>query len=220
MLRAVMCAAGPEQMMADASFAVDQGAAVEPVARHRALLCAEAHLLAGDSTGPRRCSRRRPRGGRACPTPTRRPRRVRARGVGHGSRAMGGGGRASGAGTRRHRRASNARLRPRVLAFAGAARLAVHRGDLDEANRQLARAMRARPAFTFALPARRAGAAATRQGVLSRSADHDGRPSPAARDRRHPAPPARARRPRRRGRGAPARSSLRARSRGRPAVHR
>ena len=39
-----------------------------------------------------------------------------------------------------------------VLAFAGAARLAVHRGDLDEANRQLTQAMRARPSCTFVLP--------------------------------------------------------------------
>jgi LuxR family transcriptional regulator, maltose regulon positive regulatory protein len=39
-----------------------------------------------------------------------------------------------------------------VLAFAGAARLAVHRGDRKEVDRQLARAMRARPFCTFALP--------------------------------------------------------------------
>ena len=39
-----------------------------------------------------------------------------------------------------------------VLAFAAAARLAVHRGDLDEADRQLTRAMRARPSCTFVLP--------------------------------------------------------------------
>ena len=39
-----------------------------------------------------------------------------------------------------------------VLAFAGAARLAVHRGDLKEANRQLTQAMRARPSCTLALP--------------------------------------------------------------------
>ena len=38
------------------------------------------------------------------------------------------------------------------LAFAGAARLAVHRGDLNEAERQLTQAMRARPSLTFALP--------------------------------------------------------------------
>ena len=39
-----------------------------------------------------------------------------------------------------------------VLAFAAAARLAVHRGDRDEADRQLARAMRGRPSCTFVLP--------------------------------------------------------------------
>ena len=39
-----------------------------------------------------------------------------------------------------------------LLAFAGAARLAVHRGDLDEAERQLTQAMRARPSVTFAVP--------------------------------------------------------------------
>ena len=39
-----------------------------------------------------------------------------------------------------------------ILAFAAAARLAVHRGDLKEARRQLTRAMRGRPACTFVLP--------------------------------------------------------------------
>jgi LuxR family maltose regulon positive regulatory protein len=39
-----------------------------------------------------------------------------------------------------------------VLAFAGAARLAVHHGDRKEAERQHTRAMRARPSCTFALP--------------------------------------------------------------------
>jgi LuxR family transcriptional regulator, maltose regulon positive regulatory protein len=38
------------------------------------------------------------------------------------------------------------------MSFAGAARLAVRRGDLPEANRQLTRAMRARPALTLVLP--------------------------------------------------------------------
>jgi LuxR family maltose regulon positive regulatory protein len=36
--------------------------------------------------------------------------------------------------------------------FAAAARLAIHRGNLEEADRQLTRAMRARPAATSALP--------------------------------------------------------------------
>ena len=39
-----------------------------------------------------------------------------------------------------------------VLAFAGAARLAVHRGDRAETDRQLTQAMRARPSLTCVLP--------------------------------------------------------------------
>jgi LuxR family transcriptional regulator, maltose regulon positive regulatory protein len=39
-----------------------------------------------------------------------------------------------------------------VLAFAAAARHALHRGDLDDTNRQLARGMRARPVCTYMLP--------------------------------------------------------------------
>ena len=39
-----------------------------------------------------------------------------------------------------------------VLAFANAARLAVHRGDVAEARSQLTRAMRARPTCTYAIP--------------------------------------------------------------------
>lgn len=39
-----------------------------------------------------------------------------------------------------------------VFAFAGAAKLALHRGDLVETNRQLARGMRARPLCTFVMP--------------------------------------------------------------------
>ena len=39
-----------------------------------------------------------------------------------------------------------------LLTFAAAARLALHRGDRKEVDRQLARAMRARPSCTFALP--------------------------------------------------------------------
>jgi LuxR family maltose regulon positive regulatory protein len=39
-----------------------------------------------------------------------------------------------------------------ISAFAGAARLSVHSGDLTEAHRQLDRAMRARPSATYLLP--------------------------------------------------------------------
>ncbi|HEY6800837.1 MAG TPA: LuxR C-terminal-related transcriptional regulator, partial [Agromyces sp.] len=39
-----------------------------------------------------------------------------------------------------------------LIAFVGAARLAMHRGDMNETGRQLTRAMRARPSSTFVLP--------------------------------------------------------------------
>jgi LuxR family maltose regulon positive regulatory protein len=39
-----------------------------------------------------------------------------------------------------------------LLAFGGAARLALHQGDLTGAHRQLTRAMRARPSVTYVLP--------------------------------------------------------------------
>ena len=39
-----------------------------------------------------------------------------------------------------------------VLAFAAAARLALHRGDAEDAARQLTRAMRGRPSCTYAMP--------------------------------------------------------------------
>jgi LuxR family maltose regulon positive regulatory protein len=38
------------------------------------------------------------------------------------------------------------------VAFAGAARLSLHQGDVKEAHRQLTRAMRARPSATYVLP--------------------------------------------------------------------
>ena len=154
MLRAVMCAAGPEQTMADASFAVDAGAAVEPVARHGALLAAPRRICSpATSTGPRPCSPSRPRWP---PTMSNADTLVVseselallamdrgrwAEAAEHLERAL--------AAIDEHRMHDYAAS---VLAFAGAARLAVHRGDLTEANRQLTRAMRARPSCTFALP--------------------------------------------------------------------
>ena len=76
------------------------------------------------------------------------------------------------------------------LTYAGAARLALHRGDLVGTNRQLAQGMRARPLATFVLPwLAVTAAAAARQGVRGTGGSHDG-PAPAAGDRRRPAAPA------------------------------
>ena len=72
MLRAVMCASGPEQMMADASVAVDAGAAVEPLARHGARAGrARAPARRRRRTRRRRCSPRRSLSVRHSATPTR-----------------------------------------------------------------------------------------------------------------------------------------------------
>ena len=48
MLRAVMCSAGPQQMLADASFAVAQEPPWSPWRDTALCLCGEAHLLIGD----------------------------------------------------------------------------------------------------------------------------------------------------------------------------
>ena len=48
MLRAVMCASGPEQMMADANVAMEQEPAWSPWRDTAVVLAAHAHLLAGD----------------------------------------------------------------------------------------------------------------------------------------------------------------------------
>ena len=82
--------------------------------------------------------------------------------------------------------------------------LRVHRGDLKEANRQLTRAMRARPSCTFVLPWLAVRVRLQLAKVYWALGRPDDRSSPAAGDRRHPAPPAGARRPRRRGLGTSA----------------
>ena len=213
MLRAVMCAAGPEQMLADASFAVDQEPPWSPWRDTALCLLAEAHLLTGDvdqaaalfaeasALAADDVQHRHARRQRGPSSPCwrwiagagrRRPTRLEL--------AL--------AAIDEHRMHDYATS---VLAFAGAARLAVHRGDLKEANRQLTRAMRARPSCTFALPYLAVRVRLQLAKVYWAIADHDDGSSPAARDRRHPAPPAGARRPRRRGLGVPPASSHRAR---------
>ena len=154
MLRALMCAAGPEQMATDASFGRRRGTAMEPMAR------LGADRVRRGAAAPRRpCpGGRAPQGDRCRRGCTRQCRRscaqqVRARAVGDGSTADG---------LRRPNICSVAlatveesRLHDyalSVLAFAAAARLAAHRGDQKEVDRQLAQAMRARPSCTFAIP--------------------------------------------------------------------
>ena len=153
MFRAVMCAAGPEQMMTDASFAVAQ----EPpwsVWRDTALcFCAEAHLLIGDvdqasvlfaesSTLAAANSNTDSLVDSEAELALLAMDRGRwADAAAHVELAL--------AAIDKYRMQDYVTS---VLAFAVAARLAVHRGDLKEANRQLTQAMRARPTCTFVLP--------------------------------------------------------------------
>ena len=72
--------------------------------------------------------------------------------LGDGPWPVDGGGRTRGTGTRRHRRESPARLRHQRARLRRRGPARCHRGDLNETNRQLTQAMRARPSLTFALP--------------------------------------------------------------------
>jgi LuxR family maltose regulon positive regulatory protein len=150
MLRTIMCPAGPEQAMTDASLAV----AEEPpwsVWREQALcLLAEACLLAGD------VDRATALFAETIAAPATYDALVLSEAE-LALLAMDDGRWEEGAehldvaltAIDAHRMFDYASC---ILAFAGAARLAVHRGDLKEADRQHTRAMRARPSCTFVLP--------------------------------------------------------------------
>ncbi len=153
MLRAVMCAAGPEQMLADSAFAVDQEPRWSPWRDTALLLLAEADLLAGDpahaagvfvetsdsatqlgNTDTIVC-------GQAELALLAMDREEWEQAEGHLRSAL-----ATIDKNRMHDYVVS------VIAFAAAARLALHRGDKEDANRQIARAMRGRPTCTYVIP--------------------------------------------------------------------
>jgi LuxR family maltose regulon positive regulatory protein len=153
MARSGMCAGGPEAMMADAAFAVAQEPAGSPWRAEALWLLGEAHLLAGQL-------------GEAGVTLAE----ASAAGATTGNSdtvvvceselallAMDRG-RWQEAAARLERALAiidEHRLHDYVyclLAFAAAARLAVHRGDMTQARHQLAQAMRSRPSATYLLP--------------------------------------------------------------------
>ncbi len=155
MLRALMCPAGPEQMATDADVAVAEEPPWSPWRATALCLSAEAQLLLADSEGAaaalfiQTCA-------------------VAATLLGNGPNIVLSRAELAVLAMDRGRWAEAAnhlelalatvdefRLQDYVLsvpAFAAAGRLAVHRGDWEEADRQLARAMRARPSCTFVLP--------------------------------------------------------------------
>jgi len=150
MLRAAFCPAGPEQMLADASLSVAQESAWSPWRVIPLVVLAEAYLLAGDVD---RAAARFVEAATVKGT-------TDALGVSHAELALLGMDRGRWSEASDHVKIALETIEERrtydygtsVLAFAVAARLAVHRGDLTEANARLTQAMRARPSCTAALP--------------------------------------------------------------------
>jgi LuxR family maltose regulon positive regulatory protein len=153
MLRAVMCASGPEQMLADAEVALAQEPAWSPWRDTALVLGAQARLLVGDEDEAavlfaETITIGASLGGTDNLVDAAAELALLA--MDHGRW-----GEASGYVERALEVIQEHRLHDyvvSVLAFAMAARLAMHRGDVDEADRQLARGMRARPSCTFAVP--------------------------------------------------------------------
>jgi LuxR family transcriptional regulator, maltose regulon positive regulatory protein len=152
-LRAAMCASGPEPMMADAAFAVAQEPAWSSWRAEALWVLGEAHLLAGHPDEARavlvKASAAAATTGNAdtiviCESELA----LLATDVGQWREAAGRLERAL-ATIDEHRMHDYVAC---LLAFAGAARLSVHRGDLTEARRQLTRAMRGRQSATYAFP--------------------------------------------------------------------
>jgi LuxR family maltose regulon positive regulatory protein len=153
MLRAFMCPAGPEQMMADATLAVAQEPPWSPWRDLAIAALAEAQLVVGDLD-------------KAAAAFSEASVVAAALGkadtivLGESSLALIEMDRGKWAEAGKHLELAFATIDERrmhdyvhsTLAFVGAARLAMHGGDLKNMERQLTRAMRARPTSTFALP--------------------------------------------------------------------
>jgi LuxR family transcriptional regulator, maltose regulon positive regulatory protein len=153
MLRASMCASGPEPMLADAALAVAQEPTWSPFRSEALWLLGEAHLLAGNPDQARgllieASTAADPAGNTVTVVLCESEVALLAMDRGQWQEADG-----------RLKRplaiVDENRFHDNVmclLAFAAAARLSVHHGDLGEAHRQLTQAMRARPSATWALP--------------------------------------------------------------------
>ena len=153
MLRSIMCPAGPEQATTDAELAVTEEPPWSPWRDQALAISAEAHLLVGEvEQAVDQFAESSAIGATTGVTDATilseselalvaMDRGQWDEAADHEEHAL-----AAIEESRMHDYATS------VLAFAGAARLAVHRGDLDETNRRLTQAMRARPSLTFVLP--------------------------------------------------------------------
>jgi LuxR family transcriptional regulator, maltose regulon positive regulatory protein len=153
MLRAAMCPAGPEAMMADATFAVAQEAPRSPWRDTALWALAEAHLLAGHLDEARaifaEASATAAQMGNfetisICESQLAWLAMDRGQWQEPAERLE------LALATIEEERLHD--YMTSIPAFAGAARLSVHHGDLKEARRQLSRAMRIRPSATYLLP--------------------------------------------------------------------
>jgi LuxR family maltose regulon positive regulatory protein len=147
-----MCAGGPEQMLADAALAVAQEPQWSPWRHVAVSLLAEAHLLAGH---PGEALDLLMEASTAAATWSN-PDDIVYYASHLAPLAMDRGDWEEAASRLRHALATIDQNRMHdcwcLLAFAGAARLALHQGDLPGAHRQLTAAMRGRPSVTYALP--------------------------------------------------------------------
>jgi LuxR family maltose regulon positive regulatory protein len=153
MLRAVMCAAGSDRMMADASFAVAEEPPWSPWRDTALALLAEAHLLAGDLDRARALFKESSALGATLgntDTIVLSESELALLAIDRGQWREAAEHLQLALATIDEHRMDDYALS--VMAFVGAARLSLHRGDLTDTHRQLARAMRARPSCTFVLP--------------------------------------------------------------------
>ncbi|KAF2415744.1 AAA family ATPase [Microbacterium sp. B35-30] len=153
MLRSFMCAQGPARALEDAKFAVAAEAIASPWRDQALYLLGEAQLLAGDSAAAEVAF---DQGSTEAELQANSDIRIECE-THLGMLLMDDGRWVEAA---EHIGAALEVIEQRTMqdyaisvpAFAQAARLALHRGDLEDVHRQLTRAMRARPASTFAMP--------------------------------------------------------------------
>lgn len=153
MFRTVMCASGPQQMMADANAALAQEPSWSHWRNTALLLAAHAHLLVGDEEAA---------AARFAETITVAASLGDTDNIADAAAELALLAMDPGLWDEAAERLGQAfdvidehRLHDypaSLLAFTMAARLATHRGDLDQADRHLSRAMRSRPSCPFVLP--------------------------------------------------------------------
>ncbi len=153
MFRSAMCASGPEQMLADGQFATAEEPTWSPWRDTALCMLGEAWLLTGDNANAagafiEAAELAAEMGNNDSLVDSRAELAVLAMDAGHWVEAAEHIGNALKV-VEQYRMYD---YPTSGLAFAGAARLALHRGDLAEVNRQLTHAMRCRPMLTYVLP--------------------------------------------------------------------